>query len=160
MGRRSAQPSASSLSLSCGKFAGTITRLRSPTPKAVLTGADKRGQLVDAHVFDITLPRHRERDPWFASWEDAETLASWMPDSIARIAPFALATCLRQGELLRLTESDVDLVRATLIPRNAKTRNGVRRSASARSRCNCSAAATRSDADRHGLIFPTPTGQK
>lgn len=71
-------------------------------------------------------PRHRERDPRFPSWADAETLAGWMPEGIARIVPVALATGLREGELLRLTDQDVDLKRGKLTVRQSKTRSGVR----------------------------------
>lgn len=38
----------------------------------------------------------------------------------------ALATGLREGELLRLTDQDVDLKRGKLTVRQSKTRSGVR----------------------------------
>ena len=94
--------------------------------KQVLSDADKRGQVVDKRIFDILPPRHHEREPRFPSWDDGDRLASWMPDGIMRIVPFALATGLRQGELFRLTDADVDLERGTLTVRKAKTRSGVR----------------------------------
>jgi integrase len=49
-----------------------------------------------------------------------------MPEGIARIVPVALATGLREGELLRLTDQDVDLKRGKLTVRQSKTRSGVR----------------------------------
>ena len=55
--------------------------------KQVLSDAKSRGQVVDERIFDIPPPRHRERDPRFPTWADAETLAEWMPESIARMSP-------------------------------------------------------------------------
>ena len=127
--------------------------------KQVLGDAQKRGQVVDARIFDIQPPRHHEREPRYPSWDEAELLASWMPDSIMRIVPFALATGLRQGELFRLADADVDLERGTLTVRKAKTRSGVR----AVELAGVAQTLLREQLlirppNRRGLVFPTPTG--
>jgi integrase len=82
-----------------------------------------------------------------------------MPGSIARIAPFALASGLRQGELFRLTDQDVDLERGLLTVRHAKTRSGVRTIEIA----GVAVTLLREQLlartpNPRGLIFPTPTG--
>lgn len=127
--------------------------------KQVFGDAQKRGQVVDARIFDISPPRHHEREPRFPSWDEAELLASWMPDSIImRIVPFALATGLRQGELFRLTAGDVDLDRGTLTVRKAKTRSGVRTVELGVAQTLLREQLLIRTPNRRGLVFPTPTG--
>jgi integrase len=94
--------------------------------KAILRTARERGQVVDPAVFQIKPPRHVARVPRALTWDEVETLASWMPDNLARIVPVAAGTGLRQSELLRLRTADVDLARATLRVRKSKTSAGVR----------------------------------
>ena len=89
--------------------------------RMVLRTARDRGQAVDTAIFTIKPPRHVERVPAALTWDEVEDIASWMPDSLSRIVPVAAATGLRQGELLRLTDADVDLERATLRIRTGKT---------------------------------------
>jgi integrase len=127
--------------------------------KQVLSDAKSRGQVVDERIFDIPPPRHRERDPRFPTWADAERLAEWMPESIARIVPVALATGLREGELLRLRDADVDLRRGTLTVRESKTRSGVRtvELAGVAVQLLREQLMARTPNER-GLVFPTPTG--
>ncbi|HSS55851.1 MAG TPA: site-specific integrase [Gaiellales bacterium] len=127
--------------------------------KQVLSDAKSRGQVVDERIFDISAPRHREREPRFPTWADAEQLADWMPESISRIVPFALASGLREGELLRLTDDDVDLRRGTVAVRQSKTRSGVRtvELAGVAVQLLREQLLARTPNQR-GLVFPTPTG--
>ena len=87
---------------------------RAPRANQVLGDAKARGQVVDPRIFDIERPRVVEREPFFPTWQQAVELASWMPEYISRIVPFALASGLRQGELFRLADRDVDLGRGML----------------------------------------------
>jgi integrase len=95
--------------------------------KMVLRTARERGQVVDPAIFTLKPPAHDEREPVFLSWEQVETLASWMPDDLARIVPFAAATGLREGECLRLRDADVDF---TLAPFACDSRRRARGCAS------------------------------
>jgi integrase len=49
-----------------------------------------------------------------------------MPETVARIVPFAAASGLRQGECFRLRETDIDFDAGTATVRQSKTRAGVR----------------------------------
>jgi hypothetical protein len=60
--------------------------------KRVLADAKARGQVVDQRIFDITPSRYVEREPFVPSWRQADELASWMPEFMSRIVPFALAS--------------------------------------------------------------------
>jgi integrase len=80
----------------------------------------------DAAIFLIRPPRHDERQPVFLTWEQVETLASWMPEEMARIVSFAAASGLREGECLRLKSGDIEFDRGTVRVRESKTRSGVR----------------------------------
>jgi integrase len=129
--------------------------------KRVLADAKARGQVVDENIFRIQPPRYREREPYFPTWEEADELASWMPEYVARIVPVALATGLRQGELFALRDSDIDLERRRLTVRKAKTPSGVRTIELADVAVNLLReqllARTPST---HGLVFPTLTGKQ
>jgi integrase len=94
--------------------------------KMVLRTARERGQVVDPALFTLKPPGHDEREPVFLTWEQVETLASWMPDDLARIVPFAAASGLREGECLRLRDEDIDFGHGSVRVRQAKTRSGVR----------------------------------
>lgn len=94
--------------------------------KRIVADAKARGQVVDENIFRIQPPRYREREPYFPTWEEADELAPWMPEHVARIVPVALATGLRQGELFALRDSDIDFERRRLTVRKAKTPSGVR----------------------------------
>jgi integrase len=94
--------------------------------KMVLRTTRDRGQVVDAAIFTIKPPQHVERVPTALTWAQVEDIASWMPDSLARIVPVAAATGLRQGELLRLQTSDIDLDGATIRVRTGKTASAAR----------------------------------
>jgi integrase len=96
------------------------------TLKQILRNAQERGQVVDEAVLRLRAPRYDERPPRFLTWAEVEELASWMPESVARIVPFAAASGLRQGECFRLREADVDFDAGTVTVRQSKTRTGVR----------------------------------
>ena len=78
--------------------------------KRVLRDAEERGQAVDPSVFRVRIAKPTERDPRYLTWEEAEEVASWMPEYVRRIVPIAILTLLRQGELFALRDSDLDLV--------------------------------------------------
>jgi integrase len=127
--------------------------------KQILGDAHKRGQTVDQQIFTIPPPRHHEREPRFPSWTQAELLASWMPDAISRIVPVAVSTGLRQGELFRLTDADIDLDRGTLTVRKAKTRSGIRTvELPGVAQTLLREQLVIRTPNTSGLIFPTPTG--
>jgi integrase len=88
--------------------------------------ADTVAEHAAGETFTLRPPGHDEREPVFLSWEQVETLASWMPDDLARIVPFAAASGLREGECLRLRDGDIDFGHGTVRVRHAKTRSGVR----------------------------------
>ena len=107
---------------------------------------------------DVHTNTYDERMPRFLSWDDVEELASWMPESVARIVPFAAASGLRQGECFRLRDSDVDFEAGTVTVRQSKTRAGVRtvqlpQVAVARLREQLLARPPGT-----GLLFPAPEG--
>ena len=95
--------------------------------KAILRTASERGHTVDEVIFRLRPPRYEEKPIRALTWDEVDTIASWLPESIRRIAPVAAATGLRQGELLDLRNADVDLETATLTVRRSKTSAGVRR---------------------------------
>jgi integrase len=103
-----------------------IAQLTLRHAKMVLHTARERGQVVDPALFTLKAPGHDEREPVFLTWEQVETLASWMPDDLARIVPFAASSGLREGECLGLRDGDVDFGHSTVRVRQAKTRCGVR----------------------------------
>ena len=91
----------------------------------VLRTARERGQVVDPALFTLK-PPGTTNESRFLTWEQVETLASWMPDDLARIVPFAAASGLREGECLKLRDGDVDFGQGTVRVRQAKSRSGVR----------------------------------
>ena len=93
--------------------------------KMVLRTARERGQVVDPALFTLK-PPGTTNESRFLTWEQVETLASWMPDDLARIVPFAAASGLREGECLKLRDGDVDFGQGTVRVRQAKSRSGVR----------------------------------
>jgi integrase len=76
--------------------------------KRILRAAEQRGQVVDRGVYEVRVAPPREREPIFLMWEQIEELRSWMPEYIARIAPVAVLTLCRQGELPAFRDADVD----------------------------------------------------
>ena len=125
----------------------------------VFGDAKARGQVVDPRIFDIERPRVVEREPFFPTWQQAVELASWMPEYISRIVPFALASGLRQGELFRLADRDVDLRRGMLTVREAKTRSGVRTiDLAGVAQTLVREQLLARPPNEHGLVFPTITG--
>lgn len=76
--------------------------------KRILKAAEDRGQQVDRAIYGIRLAKADERDPRFLTWEEAEELASWMPEYVARIVPVAILTMLRRGEILAIRDQDID----------------------------------------------------
>jgi integrase len=127
--------------------------------KLALRDAENRGQRFDQRVFNIHAPRYEEREPRFLTWEQVQSLASRMPESVKRIVPVAALTGLRQGELFSLKEDDLDLDAGTLRVRGGKTkaaRRTVDLSAMAAALLREQLLARRHTADR--LVFPAPQG--
>lgn len=79
------------------------------TLKRILRDAEERGQSVDPGVLRLRIAKPEEREPRFLTWDEAQELASWMPEYIARIVPIAILTMLRRGEILGLRDADLDL---------------------------------------------------
>ena len=77
--------------------------------KRILRDAEERGQVIDPGVHRIRIAKAEEREPRFLTWAEVDELLSWMPEYVARIAPFAVLTMLRRGEVLGLRDSDIDL---------------------------------------------------
>jgi integrase len=84
------------------------------TLKRVLRDAEERGQRVDPGLYRITVARAPEREPRFLTWEEADELASWMPEQVRRIVPIAILSMLRRGEILALRDRDLDLEAASI----------------------------------------------
>ncbi len=64
---------------------------------------------VDRTVYGIRIARVEEREPRFLTWDEVLELQSWIPEYVSRIAPLAVLTMLRRGEILGLRDADVDL---------------------------------------------------
>ena len=94
--------------------------------KAVLRDAEQRGQRVDRAVFGIRPPAYRPRPSQAVSYEQALRVSEGMPAHWWRFVPVAMLTGLRRGELLALTDSDLDLKAATLVVRSGKTCSAAR----------------------------------
>jgi integrase len=127
--------------------------------KLALRDAENRGQRFDQRIFKIKAPRYEEREPRFLTWEQVQSLASRMPESVKRIVPVAALTGLRQGELFSLKEDDLELDNAILRVRAGKTkaaRRAVDLSPLAVSLLREQLIARRHTADK--LVFPAPQG--
>jgi integrase len=127
--------------------------------KLALRDAENRGQRFDQRIFNIHAPRYEEREPRFLTWEQVQSLASRMPESVKRIVPIAALTGLRQGELFSLKEDDLDLEDSTLRVRAGKTkaaRRTVDLSPIAVALLREQLLARRHTADH--LVFPAPQG--
>lgn len=90
--------------------------------KQALRSPRAKGQRFDPEILNVEPPRYEEREARFLTWPQVEELASWMPEGCARIVPIAALTGLRQGELLALLESDVDIRACTVHVRAGKTK--------------------------------------
>jgi integrase len=77
--------------------------------KRILRDAEERGQPVDPSVQRLRIAKPPEREPRYLTWEEADEVASWMPEHVSRIVPIAILTLLRQGELFGLRDADLDL---------------------------------------------------
>jgi integrase len=130
--------------------------------KLALRDAENRGQRFDQRIFKIAAPRYEEREPRFLTWEQVQSLASRMPESVKRIVPVAALTGLRQGELFSLKEDDLDLENGVLRVRQGKTK-AARRTVNlpplAVQLLREQLVARRHTADAH-LVFPAPEGEK
>lgn len=82
--------------------------------KRILRDAEERGQVIDPGVHRIRIAKAEEREPRFLTWAEVDELRSWMPEYVARIAPIAVLTMLRRGEVLGLRDTDVDLEAGSL----------------------------------------------
>lgn len=77
--------------------------------KRILRDAEERGQLIDPAVHRIRIAKAEEREPRFPTRAEVDELRSCMPEYVARIAPIAVLTMLRRGEVLGLRDADIDL---------------------------------------------------
>lgn len=82
--------------------------------KRILRDAEERGQAIDPAVHRIRIAKAQEREPRFLTWDEVEELQSWIPEHLARIAPIAVLTMLRRGEILGLQDRDIDLQRGAI----------------------------------------------
>jgi integrase len=82
--------------------------------KRILRDAEERGQPVDPAAQRVRIARAPEREPTYLTWEEADEVASWMPEHVRRIVPIAILTLLRQGELFGLRDADLDLAHGSV----------------------------------------------
>lgn len=90
--------------------------------KSVLHAAQDRGQRVDETIFRIPAPRYESKEPVFLTAAEMYALSSWMPGYVRRIVPVAGLTGLRQGEILSLKDTDLEMDEAKLHVRSGKTK--------------------------------------
>ena len=77
--------------------------------QTVTRDAEERGQAVDPSVFQVRIAKPIEREPRYLTWDEAEEVASWMPEYVRRIVPIGILTLLRRGEILGLRDAGLDL---------------------------------------------------
>ncbi|MFN2470977.1 MAG: hypothetical protein ABR583_08315 [Gaiellaceae bacterium] len=97
-----------------GRRAPRQAQIALATVKLALRNARDRRQPVPEALLAVQSPRAAERDPVLLTWPQAELLASWMPEQSKRLVLITVLTGARQGELLALRESDIDLEKATI----------------------------------------------
>lgn len=130
--------------------------------KLALRDARKRGQQFDPAILELKPPRSRERQQRFLTWPEVEHLASFLPDSEARLVMVAALTGLRQGELFSLAWGDVDLDERVVRVREGKTA-AARRSVdlaplAAELLKEQAASFSAGGRSERNLAFPAPTG--
>lgn len=82
--------------------------------KRILRSAQKRRQPVNLSALEATVAHAQPRATVFLTWEQAQHVASFMPEFIWRIVPVAVLTLCRRGELLGLRDRDVDFDNQTV----------------------------------------------
>jgi len=78
-------------------------------------------------IFKIKRPKYKSRTARALTWDQVTEISDALPEFLRRIVTVAALTGLRQGELLALRDSNVDLKAATVTVQEAKTEAGVRR---------------------------------
>ena len=144
-----------------GRRAPRQAQLALASVKLALRSAAERGQRFDQAILTLKPPRSREREARFLAWPEVEHLASFLPDSEARLVMVAALTGLRQGELFSLTWADVNLDAATVSVTEGKT-------AAARRSVDLAPAAVELLAEQRDamnqpsthLVFASPTGAR
>lgn len=76
--------------------------------KRILRSSSKRRQPIDLSALEASVARSVPKPPEFLTWDQVQQVESFMPDFLRRIAPIAVLTLCRQGELLALRDRDVD----------------------------------------------------
>lgn len=94
--------------------------------KQVIRAARGRGQRVDEAILEIEPPKADGRAPVYLTVKELTALVTWMPESVKRIAYVAGLTGMRQGELLALTDRQLDLANSRLWIPTGKTRSSRR----------------------------------
>jgi integrase len=77
--------------------------------KRILRSSSKRRQPIDLSALEASVAKAVPRTPMFLTWDQVQTVESFMPEFIRRIVPLAVLTLCRQGELLGLRDGDLDL---------------------------------------------------
>jgi integrase len=137
--------------------------------KRILTAAQERGQHVDAGIYAIRVARHEEREPRYLTWEQADDLRSWIPDTVSRIVPIAILTMLRRGEILALRDDDIDFDRSAIrvLTQQHERRRVALKTRASRRTVDVGPAALRllreqqlaRPATSDGLLFPSRDGE-
>ena len=90
----------------------------------MLRVALREGYCVNVPAFDDLIVRV-DRSGRALSREEQRTALTIYPRWMARIAEFAVETCLSQGDILRLTEDMVDWRRGVIVPEGGRKKTGV-----------------------------------
>lgn len=77
--------------------------------KRVLLAEQERGQHFEAALLSIPPVRHESREGLALTMEQVLEWASWAPEYIRRIFPFAATTAMRASELFAMTDAWLDL---------------------------------------------------
>jgi integrase len=92
--------------------------------RRILRLASREGYRVKVPSFDNLIVRV-DRSGRALSLEEQRAALMIYPKWMARVAEFAVETCLSQGDILRLTEEMVDWERGVIVPKGGRKKTGV-----------------------------------